>query len=82
MACAQKQKRILKVLSDAELVSAIRQLSDEAVFSGEGYRKIWRAPMFMRILILRALKNHEPPSPGHSEGTGKVFRGVYFFCGC
>lgn len=34
------QKRGPKVISDAELLSAIRQLLDEAVFAGEGYRKI------------------------------------------
>src|SRR3954468_14072745 len=33
----EAQKRGPKVLSDAELVTAIRQLLDEAVFSGEGY---------------------------------------------
>src|SRR3954447_15460576 len=37
----EEQKRGPKVLSDAELVTAIRQLLEEAVFSGEGYRKIW-----------------------------------------
>ena len=37
----EAQKRGPKVLSDAELVTAIRQLLDAAVFSGEGYRKIW-----------------------------------------
>src|SRR5947209_17508662 len=37
----ETQKRGPKVVSDAELVTAIRQLLDEAVFSGEGYRKIW-----------------------------------------
>jgi putative transposase len=37
----EAQKRGPKVLSDAELVTAIRQLLEEAVFSGEGYRKIW-----------------------------------------
>jgi putative transposase len=37
----EEQKRGPKVLSDVELVTAIRQLWDEAVFSGEGYRKIW-----------------------------------------
>ena len=34
-------KRGPKVISDAELLSEIRQLLDEAVFAGEGYRKIW-----------------------------------------
>src|SRR3954467_10499172 len=37
----EEQKRGPKVLSDAQLVTAIRQLLHEAVFSGEGYRKIW-----------------------------------------
>ena len=37
----ETQKRGPKVFSDAELVTAIRQLLEEAVFSGEGYRKIW-----------------------------------------
>lgn len=37
----EEQKRGPKVLSDAELVTAIRQLLEAAVFSGEGYRKIW-----------------------------------------
>src|SRR5205085_5746010 len=37
----EAQKRGPKVLSDAELVTAIRQLVEECVFSGEGYRKIW-----------------------------------------
>ena len=37
----EPQKRGPRVLSDAELVTAIRQLLDEAVFHGEGYRKIW-----------------------------------------
>jgi len=37
----EAQKRGPKVLSDAELVTAIRQLLHEAVFHGEGYRKIW-----------------------------------------
>src|SRR5947209_2513549 len=37
----EEQKRGPKVLSDAELLTSIRQLLDQAVFSGEGYRKIW-----------------------------------------
>src|SRR3954467_1952824 len=37
----EAQKRGPNVLSDAELVTAIRQLLEEAVFSAEGYRKIW-----------------------------------------
>jgi putative transposase len=37
----EAQKRGPRVLSDTELISAMRQLPDEAVFNGEGYRKIW-----------------------------------------
>ena len=37
----EPQKRGPRVLSDPELVTSIRQLMDEAVFNGEGYRKIW-----------------------------------------
>jgi hypothetical protein len=46
----EAQKRGPKVLSDAELVTAIRQPLDEAVFSGEGYRKIW-APRIVRTTM-------------------------------
>ena len=37
----QPQKRGPKVHCDAELLSAIRAVLDEAVFTGEGYRKVW-----------------------------------------
>jgi putative transposase len=37
----EARKRGPKVHSDADLVAAIRQLLEQAVFSGEGYRKIW-----------------------------------------
>lgn len=35
------RKRGPKVLSDPELLSAIRELLDDAEFTGEGYRKTW-----------------------------------------
>jgi transposase InsO family protein len=35
------RKRGPKVLSDAELLLAIRSVLDEAMFTGEGYRKVW-----------------------------------------
>ena len=35
------RKRGPKVLSDPELLAAIRTFLDEAVFTGEGYRKVW-----------------------------------------
>ncbi len=37
----EPRKRGPKVLADAELLSAIRAVLDEAVFTGEGYRKVW-----------------------------------------
>jgi putative transposase len=37
----EPRKRGPKVLSDAELLAAIRTVLDEAVFTGEGYRKVW-----------------------------------------
>jgi hypothetical protein len=37
----EPQKRGPKVLSDAELLSAIRVVLEETVFTGEGYRKLW-----------------------------------------
>jgi transposase InsO family protein len=37
----ERGKRGPKVLSDAELLAAIRGVLDEAVFTGEGYRKVW-----------------------------------------
>ncbi len=38
------QKRGPNRLSDEELVSDIRQVLEEGVLHGEGYRKIWGAP--------------------------------------
>ena len=35
------RKRGPKVVSDAELLAAIRAVLDEALFTGEGYRKVW-----------------------------------------
>lgn len=37
----QPQKRGPKVRCDVELLSAIRAVLHEAVFTGEGYRKVW-----------------------------------------
>jgi len=37
----ESRKRGPKVLSDAELLAAIRVVLDESVFTGEGYRKVW-----------------------------------------
>ena len=37
----EPRKRGPKVLSDPELLAAIRAVLDNAVFTGEGYRKSW-----------------------------------------
>jgi putative transposase len=37
----EPRKRGPKVLSDPELLTAIRAVLEEAVFTGEGYRKVW-----------------------------------------
>jgi transposase InsO family protein len=37
----ESRKRGPKVLSDAELLASICAILDEAVFTGEGYRKVW-----------------------------------------
>jgi transposase InsO family protein len=62
------RKRGPKVYSDAELVAAIRQLLEEAVFSGEGYRKIWARLRHKEIRtskdrVLRLLGENQLLSP-------------------
>lgn len=37
----EPRKRGPKVHSDSELLAAVRSVLDEAVFTGEGYRKVW-----------------------------------------
>ena len=64
----QPRKRGPKVLSDAELLTAIRQLLDEAVFTGEGYRKIWARLRFQGVRtskerVLRLLRENQLLSP-------------------
>jgi len=67
----EEQKRGPKVLSDAELVTAIRQLLDEAVFSGEGYRKIWARLRHQGIRtskdrVLQLLRENQLLSPARA----------------
>jgi len=62
------RKRGPKVLSDAELLSAIRDLLDEAVFTGEGYRKVWARLRHKGIRtskerVLRLLRDNQLLSP-------------------
>src|SRR3954452_25280707 len=64
----EEQKRGPKVLSDAELLTAIRQLLHEAVFRGEGYRKIWARLRHQGIRtskdrILQLLRENQLLSP-------------------
>lgn len=64
----ESQKRGPKVLSDAELVTKIRELLAEPVFSGEGYRKIWarlrhNGTRTSKDRVLRLLREHQLLSP-------------------
>jgi hypothetical protein len=64
----EAQKRGPKVHSDADLVAAIRQLLEQAVFSGEGYRKVWARLRHKDIRtskerILRLLRENQLLSP-------------------
>ena len=62
------QKRGPKVHSDADLIAAIRQLLEQAVFTGEGYRKIWARLRHKGIRtskdrVLRLLRENQLLSP-------------------
>jgi putative transposase len=64
----ESHKRGPKVHSDEELVTAIRQLLTEPVFTGEGYRKIWARLRHQGIRtskdrVLRLLREHQLLSP-------------------
>jgi transposase InsO family protein len=61
-------KRGPKVHSDEELTAEIRRLLSEAVFCGEGYRKIWarlrhRGVRTSKDRVLRLLREHQLLSP-------------------
>lgn len=61
-------KRGPKVLSDEELLLAIRQLLNQAAFTGEGYRKIWARLRHQGIRtskerVLRLLRENQLLSP-------------------
>jgi transposase InsO family protein len=64
----EPHKRGPKVHSDEELVTAIRQLLTEPVFTGEGYRKIWARLRHQGIRtskdrVLHLLREHQWLSP-------------------
>jgi len=64
----ETQKRGPRVLSDSELIGAIRQLLDEAAFNGEGYRKVWARLRHQGIRtskdrVLQVLRENQLLSP-------------------
>ena len=64
----EPRKRGPKVHSEAELVTAIRELLAEPVFTGEGYRKIWarlrhREMRTSKDRVLRLLRQYQLLSP-------------------
>lgn len=68
------RKRGPKVYSDAELRTAIQQLLEEAVFSGEGYRKIWARLRHKGIRsskdrVLRLLRENQLLSPARQPAA-------------
>jgi putative transposase len=66
------RKRGPKVLTDADLLAAIRQLLEEAVFAGEGYRKIWARLRYQGIRsskerVNRLLRENQLLSPQRQQ---------------
>jgi putative transposase len=64
----EPQRRGPKVLSDAELVTKIRELLAEPIFTGEGYRKIWarlrhNGTRTSKDRVLRLLREYQLLSP-------------------
>jgi putative transposase len=64
----EAQKRGPKVLSDEELVTEMRRLLEAAVFTGEGYRKIWARLRHQGVRtskdrVLRLLRENQLLSP-------------------
>jgi transposase InsO family protein len=64
----EPQRRGPKVLSDEEIVTAIRQLLAQPIFTGEGYRKIWARLRFQGLRtskdrVLRLLREYQLLSP-------------------
>jgi transposase InsO family protein len=68
------QKRGPKRLSDEELADEIRQVIQESVFHGEGYRKVWtrlrhREIRVWRERVLRIMREHQLLSPSRQPVT-------------
>jgi putative transposase len=63
-----------KRLSDEELVSEIRQVIEESVFHGEGYRKVWARLRHKDVRawkdrVLRVMREHQLLSPSRAGVT-------------
>jgi len=72
----EPNKRGPKVHSDEELMSEIRRLLAEPVFTGEGYRKIWARLRHKGIRtskdrVLRLLRQHHLLSPSRQPDAGR-----------
>lgn len=79
----EPQKRGPKVHSDEELLTVIRQLLDEPVFTGEGYRKIWARLRHQGVRtskdrVLRLLRENRLLSPSRlpDATTGNPHEGT------
>src|SRR4051812_16914462 len=64
----QAAKRGPKRLSDEELAREIRQVLDQSVFHGEGYRKVWarlrhKGIRVWKDRVLRVMREHQLLSP-------------------
>ena len=77
--CAQepriRQKRGPKRLADEELADEIRQVLEESVFHGEGYRKVWarlrhKNVRAWRDRVLRVMREHQLLSPNYVADVG------------
>lgn len=67
-------KRGPKRLSDQDLVSEIRQVLDQSVFHGEGYRKVWarlrhKGVRVWKERVLRLMRENQLLSPSRQPDT-------------
>ena len=68
------QKRGPRRLSDEEAVQEIRQVIDDSVFHGEGYRKVWarlrhKDVRIWKERVLRLMREHDLLSPSRQPAT-------------
>jgi transposase InsO family protein len=67
-------KRGPHVLTDADLLTEIRQVLEESVFHGEGYRKVWARLRHKNVRVwkervLRVMREHQLLSPNRMAVT-------------